>query len=262
MKVIANLVKRKSPRLHGMFNPFTKSFIAKCLIKVPQERPGTTALLESEFILFYKDHIKDIKDDVDVCKNIKARDRNYFNRQPKFSINDKFYNTLCRIDEPIWDFNSMRGGPVIDSAVSTDTSTSNHNWSPLTENMKNETITPITMESDTQRSFKKLKQYNLYELGSGMDIDSDKNPEENHSNSLKPNNEEDVLTNLDYFNNVISYCLQRMSERAKDVDTRQRVTNLLQQFSETESNVPGLSEVFMEEVMLRMDRINTYLTNK
>ncbi|SMN21394.1 similar to Saccharomyces cerevisiae YDR523C SPS1 Putative protein serine/threonine kinase expressed at the end of meiosis and localized to the prospore membrane [Maudiozyma saulgeensis] len=261
MKVIANLVKRKSPKLHGMFNPFTKNFIAKCLIKDPHERPGTTALLESEFILFYKDHIKDIKDDVDICKNIKARDRNYFNRQPKFSINDKFYNTLCQIDEPIWDFNSMRAGPVIDSAISSDTSNSNHNWSPITDNMKNETITPITMESDTQRSFKKLKQYNPYELGSGMDIDSDKNPEDEPCN-LKPVNKENELTNIDYFKNVISYCLGRMSERAKDVETRQRVIHLLQQFSETESNVPGLSEVFMEEVMLRMDRINTYLTNK
>ena len=264
MKVIAHLVKRKSPKLHGLFNAFTKDFISQCLIKNPFERPKTSTLIKSDFIQFYMDHINDIKEDVKICQSIKMRDTRLFNRQPKFSIKDKFYNTLTQSKELIWDFNSIKdNGPLQElstaTTATTETTTSDpdDNWSPITENMNNETITPITQESDTQRSFKKLKQYNPYELNSGMmDIDSEKNSDTNINNN---NNQ---LTNLDYFKNVISYCLLRMSDRAKDTETKQRVINLLQKFNETEQNVPGLSEVFMEEIMLRMERINTYLMNK
>lgn len=261
VKVMTSLIKRKPPKLHGSFNSFTKEFIAQCLTKNPKIRPNTTLLLQSEFIVFYKDKIYDLREDVEVSKNIKSKDRNFLNKKPKFSINEKFYNTVYYNTDPIWDFNSIKS-TALNSSIS-ETSTSNQNLSPISNNSKNETITPITLESDTQRSFKKLKDYNPYELGSGMDIDSVKTAEEESTSVVNHNiDKNNSLNNLDYFKNVILYCLKRMGDRANDEETRSYVNSILHNFKVTESRVPGFSEVFMEELMLRMDSIKTFLLNK
>lgn len=256
IKVMRGLGKRRAPKLHGSFLEITKEFIAKCLTKNAHSRPSAGQLLQSEFIQFYSDKIHDIKKDVDMCKDVKSKDRVLMVRKPKHSLNERFYNTLCRVGEPVWDFGSVKAtiaaSPV--SPVSEDL------WSPLPGGNQSETITPVTQISSACLSLRKGIVPSPYELGSGMDIDSVKisttDPE------VPPPVVTQQISNLDYFKNVVLYSLSRMGDRAKDEETRGHVLKLLQSFHDTETRVPGFSAVFIEEVMLRIDTINNYLTNK
>ena len=75
-----------------------------------------------------------------------------------------------------------------------------------------------------------------------------------------PSIAEEIKTKgLDYYKNVICHCFKRMHDRAHDEETRIFVDQMLANFSETESKVAGFSEVFIEEVALRLDSIKDFL---
>lgn len=258
VKVMRGLGKRRAPKLHGAFLDITKQFVAMCLTKNPQLRPGATQLLQTQFVQHALGRVTDLRDDVQMCKEVRGKDRLLATHKPKHSLSERFYDTRGRTSAPIWNFESVR---VVEEPVS---AVSEELWSPLPDSGQPETVTPLTQVSSTCRSLRKGAAPGQYELGSGMDIDSVKT-----SGAAAPQLQAAVppvmnqqISNLDYFKNVVLYCLSRMGDRAKDEETRGYVLKLLQNFHDTEMRVPGFSAVFVEELMLRIDTINNYLTSK
>ena len=96
------------------------------------------------------------------------------------------------------------------------------------------------------------KQQRRYDVSSNMDIDQD-------AHRAQP---EISFSNLDYFKNVIQYSLRRMAERANDEETRNYVNLLMFNYELVERQVPGFSDVFMEEVLWRMETIKNYLLGR
>ena len=96
------------------------------------------------------------------------------------------------------------------------------------------------------------KQQRRYDVSSNMDIDQDAHREQ----------PEISFSNLDYFKNVVQYSLRRMAERANDEETRNYVNLLIFNYELVERQVPGFSDVFMEEVLWRMETIKNYLLGR
>lgn len=71
MKVIANLPKRKPPKLHGDFSEDAKHFVALCLIKESAIRPTAADLLTTRFTT--NTRVENLKDDVDLIKHVKLK---------------------------------------------------------------------------------------------------------------------------------------------------------------------------------------------
>ncbi|CCF59154.1 hypothetical protein KAFR_0G01200 [Kazachstania africana CBS 2517] len=285
VKVMTSLVKRKPPKLHGPYNDFTKSFISFCLIKDPKLRPNVQNLLKTDFIFKFNGKIKNLQKDVDLCKKIKNKENGNFIKKPKFPINEKFYNTNDRKEpKEIWDFNTIHSMKSIKNNSSLISPTSDlhslKQLSPISNSSqlqnasstdqqftKVQTITPLTVNSKSFKKVRVLTARAQYELGSGMDIDTDSQRKEQKNNcdrieDVTDYNGSNKRENVDYFKNVICYSLKRMNERANDEDTKNFVNAILYNFKLTEAQVPGFSEVFMEEILLRMETIQNYFSNK
>lgn len=260
VKVMASLPKRKPPELHGHYSGAIKRFIACCLMKEPKERLSAKELLSTEFILFYENRVLDLKADVDVCREIKLNQNSYIKR-PKFRLSDKFYNTLQGHQ---WDFDAVpslqysKNNKQLITPNPESEKISNFATMLKDSNKKNQTITPTSMNSKSSFKDKNIlesKVSNNYELGSGMDIDTDS---QIRSNIRKGNNVEKI----NYFKNVICYSIKRMDERANDANTRASVNALLNVFTNIEAEIPGFSDVFMEEMLVRIDSIGKYILDR
>ncbi|QLG70103.1 hypothetical protein HG535_0A00420 [Zygotorulaspora mrakii] len=256
MKVMLNLPKRKPPALHGNYTNAAKGFIAACLVKDPNSRPSATQLLDLEFVKTSK--IDDIRNDVNYIKNKKSKEN--YQRNPKFSLQEKLYDGSG--PHIIWDFESQReilkmnlqkmNLPFTPLDVETPQSKSSTTGSPISSKIhspvhqNNMTDTPITNPGGSSfRNYNKLE----YDIGSPMEIDFE----------LQSDGDELKLRGFDYLKNLVSFSFHRMYERAHDDETRMYVKDMLERFAITESKIPGFSEVFVEEMSLRLDSIKKYL---
>ena len=257
MKVMVNLPKRKPPKLHGHYTEMAKLFVSNCLVKDPSLRPSADMLLTNEFVL--KVNLNDLKSDVDYVKRRKVQ--NNYSKTPKFHLQEKLYNNSKY--ELTWDFNSIKSmnTPSKNESLITDltpksyktdkspTAPSLNMQSPY-RNGNRQSETPIT--NPTTPSF---RQYNSnknnkqdFLIQSGMELDLE-----------SPTEQIFDLKEFDYLKNVISYSFTRMHERAHDEETKLYVDQMLDNFKQTEVKVPGFSEVFIEEISLRMNSIKEYL---
>lgn len=249
MKVMVNLPKRKPPVLHGHYSSAAKHFVASCLVKNPKNRLSAVELLNANFVSDLQ--ISDLKNDVEFVKRKKSKDDH--RRTPKFSLQEKLYDgseSSLR-----WDFNTSSSIKLKSSLpISTrDHSSPETPRSPLSSQInspfqsQDQVITPIT--NATSPSFRNYNKH--YELGTPMEIDHD-------ASSLQ----DMKLKGFDYLKNVVSYTFNRMYERAHDDETRLFVDQMLDRFAVTESKIPGFSEVFVEEISLRLDSIKRYLAKQ
>lgn len=249
MKVMLNLPKRKPPTLHGNYTNSAKSFVSACLVKDFDYRPSAIQLLELDFVKDLK--LDNLGNDVNFVKHKKNKEN--YQRTPKYSLQEKLYDD----SKPMvcWDFGTRKritkanlpvtpfeGGTMVSKTTASPVSSKIH--SPVQQS--NLTETPIT--NPTASSFRNCSKLE-YEIGSPMEIDFE-----------TPNDGEDFkLKGFDYLKNVISYSFHRMYERAHDDETRMYVNEMLERFSSTESKIPGFSEVFVEEISLRLDSIKKFL---
>lgn len=245
MKVMVNLPKRKPPVLHGHYSSAAKHFVASCLVKNPKNRPSAVELLNSEFVTNLQ--ISDLKSDVEFVKKKKSKDD--YRRTPKFSLQEKFYDGS--VSSLRWDFNTISSTKrKIISTTIRDQASPDTPRSPLSSNMnspfqaQDQAITPIT--NATSPSFRNYNKH--YEVGTPMEIDFE-----------SPNLQDMKPKGFDYLKNVVSHTFNRMYERAHDDETRMHVDQMLDRFVSTESKIPGFSEVFVEEISLRLDSIKRYL---
>lgn len=249
MKVMVNLPKRKPPVLHGRYSSAAKQFVSSCLVKTPSVRPSALDLLEHNFVDNLS--IENLKDDVEFLNDKKSASNHQ--RSPKYPLERKLYDGSRPIIS--WDFElttrSMRKPNLRSALLGTGQLTPDPSPSPLSSNIQStyqreQGATPITHA--TTPSFRKYNKIN-YEVESPMEIDLD-----------SPSIAEEIKTKgLDYYKNVICHCFKRMHDRAHDDETRIFVDQMLANFSETESKVAGFSEVFIEEVALRLDSIKDFL---
>lgn len=249
MKVMVNLPKRKPPVLHGNYSSAAKTFIAACLVKNPKSRPSATELLKFDFVSSLE--ITNLKSDVTFVKKKKSKDA--YRKTPKYSLQERFYDgseSSLR-----WDFNTISGTKhksniikTIDNQASPCTPRS-----PISSQIlspfqpQDSATTPVT--NVTSPSFRKYGK--PYEFGTPMEIDY----ESPSLQDLKPKG-------FDYLKNVVSHTFNRMYERAHDDETRMYVNQMLDRFVSTESKIPGFSEVFVEEMSLRLDSIKRYLARQ
>ncbi|GAV48578.1 hypothetical protein ZYGR_0K00830 [Zygosaccharomyces rouxii] len=250
MKVMINLPKRKPPTLHGHYSHSAKNFVSSCLVKNPVGRASAYEMVEHSFVNQLV--ISDLKEDVEYLKIKKSNDN--YSRSPKYSLENRLYDGSA--SNFTWDFETMRSmrKPNLGSALlSTAQLTPDPSPSPLSSNMhspyrQTEGITPITHA--TTPSFRQYNNKdNNYDVESPMEIDLD-------SSSMA---EEIRTKGLDYYKNVIFHCFRRMHDRAHDNETKVYVNEMLKNFALTESKVSGFSEVFIEEVALRLDSIKNFL---
>ncbi|QLL31180.1 hypothetical protein HG536_0B00410 [Torulaspora globosa] len=244
MKVMANLPKRKPPVLHGNYSSTAKHFIASCLVKTPKNRPSAVNLLDTDFIS--NTQCVDLKSDVEMLNKRKSKDD--YRRMPKFPLCEKLYDGSE--SSVRWDFSTTTTAdrnPALSASEASKITTSTPR-SPLSSNInspyqsQDQAVTPVT--NATSPSF---RNYNKrYDVGSPMDIEY-------------PKLQDMKLKSFDYLKSVISYTFNRMYERAHDDETRMYVDEMLDHFASTESKIPGFSEVFVEEISLRLDSIKKYL---
>lgn len=245
MKVMANLPKRKPPVLHGHYSSAAKRFIASCLVKNPNNRPSAVALLESDFICGIQ--CVDLKNDIEILNKRKSKDD--YRRTPKFPLCDRIYDgteSSVRWDFSLSSTSDAKTAIFASEEINITTGTPK---SPLSSNInspyqsQDQVITPVT--NATSPSFRNPNK--RYDMGSPMDVEY-------------PKLQDMKLKNFDYLKHVISYTFNRMYERAHDDETRMYVNEMLDRFASTESKIPGFSEVFVEEISLRLDSIKKYLT--
>ncbi|KAL3232109.1 Sporulation-specific protein 1 [Nakaseomyces bracarensis] len=304
MKVIANIPKRKAPRLHGEFSEDAKKFVSLCLIKDATIRPAAKDLLTSRFVMNIR--IDNLQDDVQLLKEIKIKLKKT-EKVPKFPLQNKIYKENSPESVQLWDFTTSRkdskicpkydvqehpsmetcntGVPDYTGLLSNLDGTESAFESPISNDMispyvnsAQDTVTPITPMIG-EKSYKKyttnIKPNYQYELGSGMEIDAQTpNIESEHNNQTEvPKNKlQNKIVNqvskhkyttisiegFDYHKNIIVHSFKRMKERAHDKATKQHVENILAQFNTVEALIPGFSEVFIEEVSLRLDALRSY----
>lgn len=303
MKVIANLPKRKPPKLHGDFSEDAKHFVALCLIKESAIRPTAADLLTTRFTT--NTRVENLKDDVDLIKHVKLK-INRHSKSPKFPLEVKIYEhgTDCA-SANYWDFDTS-GLSVVPATTSVDNSFASNEasridetteyhtgkgelvsamtGSPISNNMISpyqdsykSTVTPIT-PMPLGESFRKysapIKQQPAYDIGSGMEIDqqtrldgephssTDKVAHEDYKKSVdhKVNvkNTTISIVGFDYYRNVIHHSFKRMEDRAHDERTKEVVLEILKHFAAVETTIPGFSEVFIEEISLRLEALRDY----
>lgn len=302
MKVVANLPKRKPPRLHGEFSDVAKYFVSLCLIKDPKMRPSAKDLLTSRFVMNLR--IDNLKEDVNLIQELKIK-LNRGQKTPKFPLECKIYKEQESEESDIWDFSSAeletetyKSLTNLDEASKLRTTKSgNQNYedllessssigdtateSPISNNMVSPygasaqaTVTPITPimgEGSFRKYTANIKPAYQYELGSGMEIDTQSpqvqtesvekhntDPENEAPKEPKQRNTTISIEGFDYHQNLIVHSFKRMEERAHDEGTKQQVEDMLSHFTKTEEIIPGFSEVFIEEVSLRLDALRMY----
>ncbi|EDO18954.1 hypothetical protein Kpol_2002p24 [Vanderwaltozyma polyspora DSM 70294] len=267
MKVMVSLPRRKPPKLHGQYSDVAKGFVAACLVKDPNLRPSAEMLLTNEFVT--NTEINDLKSDIDFVKRRKVQ--NNYSKAPKFQLQEKLYNEAN--NEIPWDFNSVRSIKKIQKLPPTQPLQNSIELSPRSiKTDKSPSIPSLNMESpyrqnncqtdspitaQTTPSFRKYSenkqqienQREANEFETPMDVD----PICNTQGICD-------LKEFDYLKNVISYSFNRMHERAHDNETRMYVDNMMDNFTTTESKIPGFSEVFIEEISLRINSIKQYLS--
>lgn len=298
MKVMVSIPKRKPPKLHGNYSHDIKNFISSCLQKNPMDRLPATDLLNHNFIMSYIGQLNNLKEDVDLCNEMKLRNPKYRELNKRFPYGGNNNEGLLPNDQSSsnkfvsWDFNMVglhKRSKIQEQhrlhmgqtkRIQEETIAS----SPVSSNILNEkgdscdhqkmTVTPLTIPNTPslikyppsspllqpnrliddniqciQESQNKLAKY---DLGSGMEIDTD-------SKSIQKPPEDVGVIEINYFEDVVCYSLRKMELRAHDDETKAYVGTLLQTFSAIENEVPGFSNVFMEEVMLRLEVLGNYI---
>lgn len=294
VKVMANLPKKKPPKLLGNFTDTAKRFVASCLSKEPQTRPSAKQLLKDPFVKNLS--VTNLAHDVQLL-NLKKRSGGYL-KAPMYPVGNKVYSKFNKTGlTGYWNFDTIRekeGKIHILSPTEYNNMTSSQSQnSPLSSTgmgspyrHNNQTVTPITNPS-FDSSIRNYKDKNPFELGSGMEIDPEiaiqpsfrmvdhekypvnyvHNEQEllrepsmmQEKETLDPLHMVSKLEGYDYLKTVIIFSFKRMYERAQDDETRLHVEEMLQKFVATEAKVGGFSEVFIEEVCLRMDSIKKYI---
>ncbi|CCE63474.1 hypothetical protein TPHA_0E03850 [Tetrapisispora phaffii CBS 4417] len=261
-KVMLNIPKRKPPKLHGQYSEKAKYFVSLCLIKDPKQRPSIEALLETDFLL--PNTVLNLKEDVDLIKSIKLK--NNYSKTPKYQLNQKIYDGSENIMS--WNFDVSENNNSIQEIYENNIQTteaatlqkmSELEKSPTTPTLDMRTSKPSSqletpMTNISERSFRRLdKTKNNIVAGKITNTNDSKTSSEKNLFDLKE---------FDYLKNVINYSFTRMHERAKDEETKYYVDGIMSNFTKTESQVPGFSEVFIEEISLRMTSIKEYIASR
>ncbi|CCC66588.1 hypothetical protein NCAS_0A00280 [Naumovozyma castellii] len=120
----------------------------------------------------------------------------------------------------------------------------------LSNSTQSQLLTPTT--KSTASSFRKY-QPESYEIETGQTNGS------LIMNQMGPGIDLKTIQ-FDYLNNVICHSLRRMDERANAEEAKVYIGEMLNLFKDVESNVAGFSEVFIEEISVRLESIRNYLS--
>lgn len=291
IKVMRTLPKRKPPRLQGsQYSLDVKGFIINCLQKDPLERSSALELLNHSFILVNIGNIGNLKDDVMACNERKKAYQAYkgmVKRKRSVSTESEevtgSYEEICNHDIsenviPTWDFNinddhfdeppdyttcdprppeTQYSSVVSSNILNERTNSLNNNEitdTPLTGHETNALqkyipSSPQPQQQEINQDIPEINKAVKYDLGSGMELD----PE---SKSGPRSERLDHPMETDYLNDIIGFCLGEMESRANCEETRVYVNTLLETFNAIEIEVPGFSEVFIEELRLRFQTLD------
>lgn len=288
LTVMKLLPKGKPPRLIGdQYSMDVKGFIINCLQKDPLDRPQALEMLKHPFILNNLGGVDNLQEDVKIANQAKRRhqmikmankrkrsvstegEQYYGGGSPE---NDQGYDTNDDVIDT-WDFDInvpdhklAPRHPETEYSSATSSNILNYKNNSLSNNKL--TVTPLTV-NDTAglknyppssppprppqaRSTENIPHPNKvvkYDTDSGMEIDPD-------SKSVPRSEKMDHPMEPDYINDIIGICFEQMEARASDEETRAYVRTLLETFNAIEIEVPGFSEVFIEEMRLRLETID------
>ncbi|CAL9738637.1 sporulation-specific protein 1 [Monosporozyma servazzii] len=281
LTVMKLLPKGKPPRLIGdQYSMDVKGFIINCLQKDPLERPQALEMLKHPFILNNLGGVDNLQEDVKIANQAKRKHQIFKmanKRKRSVSTESEQYYGISQENDPshdsddvidTWDFDinvpdrklSLHR-PETEFSSPTSSNILNYKNNSLSNNKL--TVTPLTANdtaglkhyppsSPPPHSTHNISQLNKvvkYEFDSGMEIDPD-------SKSVPRSDKMDHPMEPDYINDIIGLCFEQMEARASDEETRAYVRTLLETFNAIEIEVPGFSEVFIEELKLRLETLD------
>lgn len=241
MKILFEIPKKRPPLLTGVdFSENIKDFVRYCLIKDPKKRPSSSTLLHHKFL-------KNIKRNVNLVKLLEEKNKwsekhNKNSKKPKYPLKlDE--NDILDYDPLIkWDFNTKKSFHTKSSPMEQTLLISNE--SPL-----------LNMISLPPQSL-------LYQLSQPLKASLRLSPSQvtyssqvSPGSPLKPHDSPDRRSTVNpapirFLDDVILYSLQRLHVRAKAQTTKATIDNLMQNFIDYEYSQPGLSEAFVEEILM------------
>ncbi|CAH6722533.1 sporulation-specific protein 1 [[Candida] jaroonii] len=221
LKILFEIPKKKPPVLTGIqFSENIKDFVKYCLIKDPTKRPSSSSLLHHKYVTNIKRH-------VNLIQLIEQKDKWYkkyhITKKPKHELN--FEESTS--EKVHWNFDSTR------------------KLSPMQQ----------TLIEDLNNLH---RPYQSHKVDEEMDADSNSSSSNSINNSaVTPTSKTPIsspLPNNVNYNEVFKYCLERVKLRAKSVETRITVNNLMNNIHQYELDQPGLSEAIIEEI-LKLDHL-------
>ena len=293
MQVMISITNKSPPRLSDdIYSQDIKGFIINCLQREPEDRAKSSELLIHSFILINTGIIDNLKQDVMICNNMKKKYRKFRELNMERPLNqhvcdDSSYRLRSFGYDNSWDFDvsdkeafeyqiikppqteSIYYSSAISSNMLKDKDRSfnnrNHNNMTVTPLTIHETsslkknypclpVVPIVASQENHRVIQAVPQnkINKYDLESGMEIDTES---KSLSKSLRVSKDDEI----DCVNDIIGYCFKQMDMRANEEETKAYVNTLWQTFLAIENEIPGFADVFVEEIMNRLEIKNGYL---
>lgn len=245
MKILFEIPKKRPPLLTGVdFSENIKDFVRYCLIKDPKKRPSSSTLLHHKFL-------KNIKRNVNLFKLLEEKNKwfernNKNTKKPKYPLNASS-NCLTEYDPLIkWDFNTKKSYPSKSSPMEQTLLIGNE--SPLLN------LINLPSQSPSCVSVLPLKS-------PPSSVSPDKIPNPTPESPVAPVGSHEISnyslvesptrsTPIRFLDDVVLYSLQRLHVRAKAQSTKLTIDRLMQNFIDYESTQPGLSEAFVEEILM------------
>ncbi|CCE86030.1 Piso0_005674 [Millerozyma farinosa CBS 7064] len=262
MKILFEIPKKRPPLLTGLdFSENIKDFVRYCLIKDPKKRPSSSTLLHHKFV-------KNIKRNVNILRLIEEKDE-WFSKHQKYAKKPKYplkpdveknddMNSLIK-----WEFNTrnsfntrifemeqtlLENSPNVIPSVRISSADQNISVSPLKSPVSQakspsfsiaptSPLSPLTPGPVTSSSSERPPQSSP----KAAPLSQEQSPVDAVHRKVRP---------VNFLDDVLLYCLEGLYNRARAPSTKATVRKLMQNFMEYEAEQPGLTQAFIEEVLI------------
>ncbi|KAH3684001.1 hypothetical protein WICPIJ_005024 [Wickerhamomyces pijperi] len=281
MKVLFEIPKIPPPLLVGeKYSELLKDFIKCCLTKNPKHRPSAEELLKHKFI-------RGCKRGISLVPLIQVKDQwmasHRPHRRPKYNLLKKLYDdseatlrwnftrkpkqilseiyqaglpgrnnaTILHVDnDDMYQLNcDMNNTAISDYGLSNNNSPESDQISPMNENYLDSGETCLTSpesQPSHQQSYTKHKS-------KVQAVNNRHSPEEgSESPTAIIHSEEKTYATINYIDDVVMHCLQKVHLRARLAETKAVVVELSRAIKHADNQQPGLAEALSEEIWLRM----------
>lgn len=243
MKILFEIPKKRPPLLTGVdFSENIKDFVRYCLIKDPKKRPSSSTLLHHKFL-------KNIKRNVNLFKLLEEKnkwsEKHHRNgKKPKYPLRVD-YGDLPEYDPLIkWDFNTKKSYHTKSSPM--EQTLLINNESPLLNMISlppHSQCYELAMPTKLTSPLPPLQVTYSSQVSPGSPQKPQESPDRKLENTSHP-------VPIKFLDDVVLYSLQRLHVRAKASSTKVTIDKLMQNFIDYESLQPGLSEAFVEEILM------------